>query len=131
MSRSIDRRDVRARRFRQNPTEAERKLWQGLQKLPRDSSHMRRQAPIGPYFADFACHTNRIVIEIDGGQHAESKADLVRTAYLRKQGYRVLRFWNNDVLNNMDGVLEAILIAFRTTPPTPKPSPPHARGVGN
>jgi very-short-patch-repair endonuclease len=127
----MDRRVLRARSFRQNPTDAERKLWKDLQKLPRGLSHLRRQAPIGPYFADFACHTNRVVIEIDGGQHAECKADLVRTAYLQDRGYRVLRFWNNDVLNNRDGVLEIILATIHTAPRTPDPSPPQGRGEGN
>ena len=98
----MDRRVLHARSFRQNPTEAERKLWQGLQKLPRGFSHMRRQAPIGPYFADFTCRTDR-----------------------------VLRSWNNDVLNNMDGVLDAILAALQPTSPTPNPSPPQARGEGD
>jgi len=91
---------------------------------------MRRQATIGPYFADFACHTHRIVIEIDGGQHADSAADLVRTTYLNNQGYRVLRFWNNDVLSNIDGVIEIIINALRAAPPTPNPSPPQERGEG-
>jgi very-short-patch-repair endonuclease len=130
VSRSIDRRVSRARSFRQNPTDAERKLWQQLRKLPPDSLHMRRQATIGPYFADFACHTHRIVIEIDGGQHADSAADLVRTTYLNNQGYRVLRFWNNDVLSNIDGVIEIIINALRAAPPTPNPSPPQERGEG-
>ena len=91
---------------------------------------MRRQATIGPYFADFACHTHRIVIEIDGGQHADSAADLVRTTYLNNQGYRVLRFWNNDVLSNIDGVIEIIINALQAAPPTPNPSPPQERGEG-
>ena len=86
---------------------------------------------MGPYFADFACHTHRLVIEIDGGQHADSTADLARTAYLNAQGYGVLRFWNNDVLDNIDGVLETIIDALRASPPTPDPSPPQERGAGN
>ena len=73
----------------------------------------------------------RIVIEIDGGQHAVSAADVVRTAYLNAQGYRVLRFWNNDVLDNIDGVIETIISVFRMAPPTPDPSPPQERGEGN
>lgn len=71
------------------------------------------------------------MIEIDGGQHADSTADLARTAYLNAQGYRVLRFWNNDVLDNIDGVLEPIIDALRASPPTPDPSPPQERGEGN
>ena len=129
MSRSVDQRVSRARHFRQNPTDAERKLWQHLRHLP-CSAYFRRQATIGPYFADFACHTNRILIELDGGQHADSAADLVRTNYLKAQGYRVLRFWNNDVLDNIEGVIETIIRSFRTTPPTPDPSPPQEREEG-
>ncbi len=130
MSRSIDQRIARARSFRQNPTEAERKPWQRLRSLLPHSAHFRRQATIGPYFADFACHTNRIVIEIDGGQHAGSAADRVRTSYLYAQGYRVPRFWNNDVLDNIDGVLAIIVNALRIAPPTPNLSPPQARREG-
>ncbi|MBN8978778.1 MAG: endonuclease domain-containing protein [Rhizobiales bacterium] len=130
MSRSVDRRVPRARNFRQNPTDAERKLWQHLRALP-GSAHFRRQATIGSYFADFACHTNRLVIEIDGGQHADNAADRERTRDLNARGYRVLRFWNHDVLGNVDGVLEIIFGALRVAPPTPDPSPPQERGEGN
>lgn len=94
------------------------------------AAHFRRQATIGPYFADFACHTHRLVIEIDGGQHAESASDATRTSYLEASGYRVLRFWNNDVLGNIDGVFETIIGALRVAPPTPDPSPPRERGEG-
>ena len=130
MPRSIDRRVPRARSLRKNPTDAERKLWQRLRALP-GAAHFRRQATIGSYFADFACHTNRLVIEIDGGQHADSASDGRRTDYLNALGYRVLRFWNNDVLGNIDGVLETIIDALRVAPPTPDPSPPRERGEGS
>jgi very-short-patch-repair endonuclease len=97
-------------------------------------SHFRRQAPIGPYFADFACHTQRIVIELDGGQHEEAtqaKRDGNRDEYMKANGYRVLRFWNNDVMKNLDGVLQVIVEAFSAlTPPTPDPSPPLASLAG-
>jgi very-short-patch-repair endonuclease len=92
-------------------TDAERKLWWHLKRLPLGTSHFRRQATIGPYFADFACHERRLVIEVDGGQHGEDThvaADAARTAYLESRGYRVLRFWNNDVMANIDGVLSVI-----------------------
>jgi very-short-patch-repair endonuclease len=82
-------------------------------------THFRRQVRIGPYIADFAC---RIVIEVDGGQHDRSVADEKRTKVLEASGYRVLRYWNNDVLSNIDGVLEDIVSAITTTP-TPNPSP--------
>jgi very-short-patch-repair endonuclease len=89
-------------------TDAERKLWQHLRQSPFKEHHFRRQATIGRYFCDFASHKLRVVIEVDGGQHAESKSDEVRTRFLNARGYRVLRFWNNDVLGNIEGTLEAI-----------------------
>lgn len=98
-------------------TDAERKLWWHLRELPVDRTHFRRQATIGPYFADFACHRCRLVVEIDGGQHAFSDrvgADVVRTKFLEARGYRVLRFWNNDVLQNVDGVMQQIYDALNS-----------------
>ena len=105
MPRKTDHRVSRARSFRRNPTDAERGLWQKLRRLSHGSAHFRRQATMGPYFADFACHTTRLVIEVDGGQHADSLSDRNRTDYLNANGDRVMRFWNNDVLNNIEGVL--------------------------
>ena len=116
--------------MRQNPTDAERKLWQRLRKIAIGDVHFRRQATIGPYFADFACHAIRLVIELDGGQHADCSADQIRTDYLNEQGYRVLRFWNNEVLENIEGVVETIMSAVSVAPPTPDPSPPQERGEG-
>jgi very-short-patch-repair endonuclease len=115
-------------------TEAERKLWQRLRGLETVGSHFRRQATIGPYFGDFACHAKRLVIELDGGQHGEDAHlthDARRDAYMKANGYRVLRFWNNDVMQNMEGVLEVIAAALSApSPPTPDPSPPLAPLVG-
>jgi very-short-patch-repair endonuclease len=68
-----------------------------------------RQEPVGPYIIDLVCREQRLVIEVDGGQHAESPRDAIRDRWLRNHGYRVLRFWNNDVITNTDGVLEAIV----------------------
>jgi len=83
---------------------------------------------LGHYIVDFANHSLRMIIEIDGGQHAEKAAsDTRRTKFLESEGYRVLRFWNNDVLANIDGVLEVIQSAIL---PTPTPTPPH-KGEGN
>jgi very-short-patch-repair endonuclease len=82
-----------------------------LRELPVGSTHFRRQATIGPYFTDFACHRCKIVIELDGSQHAETEnaaADAKRTKFLEAHGYRVLRFWNNDVLWNIEGVMTMI-----------------------
>src|SRR5215470_4643632 len=112
-----------ARAMRAAPTQAERKLWWHLRhRLPTPGTHFRRQVRIGRYIADFACHAKRIVIEVDGGQHDRSAADERRTKVLEANGYRVLRYWNNDVLSNIDGVLEDIVSAITPTP-TPNPSP--------
>jgi len=110
--------------MRAEPTDAEKKLWRHLRsRLAVDGTHFRRQVRLGSYIVDFACHQARLIIEVDGGQHTESvSADLERTKFLEAQGYRVLRFWNNDVLRNIDGVLEAIQSAITSTP-TPNPSP--------
>jgi very-short-patch-repair endonuclease len=120
--------------LRRDTTDAERKLWWHLRRLPAGGSHFRRQATIGPYFVDFACHAKRLVIELDGGQHGEElhvQRDLRRDAYMRTNGYRVLRFWNNDVMQNIEGVLELIAEAMSAPlPPTPDPSPPLASLVG-
>ncbi|MDB5577652.1 MAG: hypothetical protein JWR80_2828 [Bradyrhizobium sp.] len=136
--RSTGNRVPRARALRRDPTEAEKKLWQHLRQPPFKQHHFRRQATIGPYFADFASHQLKLVIELDGGQHAGNASDETRTQYLEAAGYRVLRFWNNDVIGNMPGVLSAIDAAVDVvlttstesaeTPPTPDPSPPKAGG---
>jgi very-short-patch-repair endonuclease len=117
-------------------TDAERKLWWHLRRLPIEETHFRRQAAIGPYYADFACHRHRLIIEVDGSGHgepAQSVADAERTAFLQSRGYRVLRFWNNEVLQQIDGVMtviyEALRDAPRVAPPTPDPSPPRAEPV--
>ncbi|MBX9772973.1 MAG: endonuclease domain-containing protein [Xanthobacteraceae bacterium] len=113
-------------------TIAERKLWSHLHRVAPAQSHFRRQATIGPYFADFACHQLRLVIELDGGQHGYSDrvlADTARTEFLNSRGYRVIRFWNNDVIGNIDGVLTTIQAALDdaavAAPPPPTP-PRHA-----
>ncbi len=78
-----------------------------------------RQEPIGPYTVDFVCREQRLIIELDGGQHAESKRDIARDQWLTGRGYRVLRFWNNDVFANIEGVWETISAAL------PAETPPH------
>ena len=126
--RPVDTRVRRARLLRRDATGAEKKLWQHLRQPPFKAHHFRRQATIGPYFADFASHQLRIVIEVDGGRHSLA-SDEIRTRYLEANGYRVLRFWNNDVLQNTPGVLLAIDAAINADrPPTPDPSPPQAGG---
>ena len=125
--RPVDQRIPRARALRRDATEAEKKLWQHLRQPPFKEHHF--QATIGAYFADFASHQLRIVIEVDGGQHSLSTSDEARTRYLEANGYRVLRFWNNEVLENTPGVLSAIDTAINAErPPTPDPSPPQAGG---
>ena len=118
-----------ARDLRANSTDAERALWQHLRAYRLRGHKFRRQAPIGRYIVDFVCFETRLVIELDGGQHAErSKYERDRTAWLREQGFRVLRFWNTDVLNNLDGVMTVIAQACSGEPPLPNPPPRGRRG---
>jgi very-short-patch-repair endonuclease len=117
-----DRQRQFAHRMRAQPTDAERLLWQRLRHdIVLAGSHFRRQAIIGPFIVDFASRRAKLVIELDGGQHDWQQAsDAARTQRIEAAGYRVLRFWNNDVLGNLDGVLSEIQ---RALPPTPDPSP--------
>ena len=119
----------RARRLRRNATGAEKTLWSLLRRKQLAGYRFRRQVPLGPYIVDLACLSARLVIEVDGGQHARSvDRDKHRTQWLEARGYRVLRFWNNDVLGNPDGVLQNILHALgEETPPHPDPPPPGGR----
>lgn len=110
----------RSRVLRKNPTEAEKKLWQCLRKEQLEGYKFRRQFFIGKYIVDFVCVDSKLVIEADGGQHNDNHHDKNRDAYLRKQGYSVLRFWNNDVLQNIEGVVETIRQhLLLQTPPNP------------
>jgi very-short-patch-repair endonuclease len=110
-----------ARRMRAEPTDAERVLWQRLRHdVALGGSHFRRQALLGPFIVDFVSRRARLVIELDGGQHSENTADMNRTQQIENRGYRVLRFWNHEVLGNIDGVLAIIQNALA---PTPDPSP--------
>jgi len=105
----------RARALRKAPTEAERRLWSRLRRGQLDGCRFRRQAPIGRYIVDFVCFERRLVVEIDGGQHAlRARADGARTAWLESQGFTVVRFWNHEVLGNTDGVVEALCVALRS-----------------
>ncbi len=91
------------------PTDAELRLWRLLRDRRLNSLKFRRQVPIGPYIVDFLCVGAKLIIEADGSQHAESPRDNARDAYLESQGWKVLRFWNNEVFLNPEGVLETIL----------------------
>jgi very-short-patch-repair endonuclease len=111
-----------ARRMRAQPTDAEHQLWQRLRHdITISGSHFRRQAQIGPFIVDFVSRKAKLIIEVDGGQHDWNRAaDAARTQQIEARGYRVLRFWNNEVLGNIDGALQIIQSALI---PTPNPSP--------
>ncbi|BBA35440.1 uncharacterized protein sS8_3503 [Methylocaldum marinum] len=102
-----------ARALRKQQTDAEKLLWSRLRNRQLQGCKFRRQQPIGPYIADFLSLEPKLIIELDGGQHTEQQEqDNQRTRYLQALGYRVLRFWNHEVLNDLDAVLEAIRIAI-------------------
>eukprot|EP00752_Nemacystus_decipiens_P001150 g1150.t1 len=98
----------RAKALRRNATEAEKRLWAKLRGRQLAGLKIRRQEPIGRYIVDFVCYEAALVIELDGGQHAESVRDAARDAWLTAQGFRVLRFWNADLFENEEGVLQTI-----------------------
>jgi very-short-patch-repair endonuclease len=109
--------DDRARELRKFSTEAEARLWAALRSRRLGGVKFRRQFPLGSFIADFASTRHRLVIEADGGQHADSEADRQRTRWLEAHGWRVLRFWNNDILANLDGVLATILMTLDAEEP--------------
>src|SRR4051794_962194 len=120
-------------------TDVERRLWQALRQKQFGGCRFRRQAPIGPFIVDFVCFERKIVVELDGSQHAcNREQDALRTRWLNTQGFRVLRFWNHEVFEEWDGMLEAIALAVQNPPhPSPPPQggrgpdgPSHARGEG-
>ena len=100
------------RKLRGTQTDAERKLWFALRDRRLGGFKFVRQEAVGPFIVDFICRERKLVIEVDGGQHAESAKDAARDAQLAREGYRVMRFWNNDVLANREGVLVTILDAL-------------------
>jgi very-short-patch-repair endonuclease len=124
-----------ARRLRNEATDAERKLWQALRLRQIETQRFRRQVPIGPYVVDFLCPKARLVVELDGGQHAErTRYDDARTRFLAHCGCRVIRFWNHDALLRTDDVLAEIhrALAKEPTPPQPPPSAARkGRGLGD
>ncbi len=109
----------RARVLRRNLTEAEKRLWQILRSEQTEGRKFRRQVPIGRFIADFVCHKARLIVEIDGGQHDRSSPrEAERSLFMRNEGYRILRFWNNEVLANLDGVHRIIVDALHRITPT-------------
>lgn len=115
-----------AKKLRNNSTDAENHLWYMLRNK-QFGVKFRRQAMIGHYIVDFVSYARKLVIEVDGGQHAESEKDKVRDRWLKKEGFRILRFWDHDVLKNRDGVWEKLTEHLA---PPPIPSPRRGRGKG-
>lgn len=115
-----------AKRMRREPTEAEIRLWSILRAGRMDGAKFKRQEQIGDYIVEFVCSAEQLIVEADGSQHVENHADEARNAWLKSQGFRILRFWNDDILRDTDAVGAAIHAALR--PPLPNPSP--ARGEG-
>jgi very-short-patch-repair endonuclease len=124
----------RAKQLRSNATEPEQALWRALKRIPVYGSHFRRQVPIGPYVADFACLKARLLIELDGGYHSQDDVatkDETRTHWLESEGYRVVRFWNTELSENMNGVLDTIYAALYGSPQSEAlalPTPPRPDG---
>lgn len=124
-----------ARELRRSMTDAERRLWSLLRSRRLSGYKFRRQHPIGPFIADFACIGHKLIVEADGGQHGDNVADKRRTAWFTRDGWRVVRFWNNEILLNSAGVAQTIVrvlegdphppVARRRVPPSPAP---RARG---
>jgi len=113
-------------------TEAERRLWHLLRVRQIDGHKFRRQYPLGHYIVDFVCLERRLVVEVDGGQHSERHVeDTIRSQWLRNKGFCVIRFWNNEIMNNIEGVTTVIrqALQMKSEPPS-LPSPSQGEGVG-
>jgi very-short-patch-repair endonuclease len=125
----------RARALRNNPTDVEKLLWRQLRMWQLDGYKFRRQQPLGNFIVDFVCLDKRLIVELDGGQHAErSDDDANRDAWLSKQGFTVLRFWNNDVLKNVTTVTERIFETLKNSPflsPSPQGGRKKIQGRNN
>ena len=125
MDKGYKRPTSRARDLRNKATDAERALWTHLSARQRLGIRFNRQVPIGPYICDFVSRTARLIIEVDGGQHDwQSERDATRSRYLQSQGFRVIRFWNNDVLERTEGLVAEI---ERVLADMPSPSPSRKR----
>ena len=113
---------ARAKSLRSDMTDAELRLWSALRGHRLNGLSFRRQTPIGRFTVDFVCHDKRLIVEVDGGQHAENARDAERDRWLASKGYRVLRFWNLDIFENIDGVVDKIDTVMREGPLPPTPS---------
>ena len=113
--------------MRRDATDAERKLWSILRGRRLSGLKFKRQEQMGDFIADFVCFEAKLIVEADGSQHAESVSDERRDTWFARQGFRVLRFWNNDILDNIEGV--AASIADTAQPPLPNPSPTRGEGL--
>ena len=127
--------NTRPRQLRKNASIAENRLWYVLRNRGLARQKFVRQLAVGPYIADFVCRELGLIIEVDGGQHSDSTGDAARTDYLNMQGYSVLRFWNSEVVENMDGVFSAILRVIEGSPSpdlrfAPATLSPMGRGIG-
>ena len=119
------------RKLRSEPTDAEQRLWQYLRGRQIEGCKFRRQHPFGDYILDFACLDRKIAVELDGSQHADStEYDAERTKSLEKAGFVVLRFWNNEVFENIEGVVQVIIAALVERASTPSPPNPPLEGEG-
>ncbi len=118
-----------ARHLRRHMTESEIALWRHLRAHRLNGEKFRRQQALGPYVVDFVHFGARLIVEADGGQHDGSPHDEQRDAWLRAQGFRVMRFWNNDIMGNLEGVLETVMAAVAAAPSPPAPLPRGERGA--
>ncbi|HYM35290.1 MAG TPA: DUF559 domain-containing protein, partial [Steroidobacteraceae bacterium] len=117
---------ILARELRDRSTEAERLFWSRVRAHRLKGHKFKRQQVINRYIVDFVCFEAKLVVELDGGQHANSEVDRTRDIWLNAEGYRVLRFWNNDVLSNIEAVMEAVM---KSLTPSPHPSPVQGEGA--
>jgi adenine-specific DNA-methyltransferase len=119
-----------ARRLRREATDAEQRIWLSVRDRRLGGFKFRRQATVGPFVVDFLCAERGLIVEIDGGQHDQA-VDASRTAFMEARGYRVVRYWNNDVMQNLEGVLETLLAIVSASPaarPSPHPLPQAGEG---
>ena len=112
----------RAKDLRNNATPAERLLWRHLSRRQFDGWKFSRQMPVGPFICDFLCRELHLMVEVDGGQHCDNPQDIGRTAFLKREGFRVVRYWNNDVRDNLAGVLENLRSVIGQAHPLPPPA---------